>query len=181
MAMTPPPPPPPTPAAAPVGSSQYSPWASRVIATLVRSVASAIVYIPAAVVALILGKIWGPLGALAILAGVVGIIAVAIRAMIQRGHLGYDFGDRVANQTLIKEQTDAPMGSGMEVFVRGIVHIVDGLPFYIGYLWPLWDEKRQTFADKILSTTVVSGRPQPHEAKDLLINALQIWVPVTKN
>ena len=26
---------------------------------------------------------------------------------------------------------------------------------YLGYLWPLWDDKRQTFADKILSTVVV--------------------------
>ncbi|MDQ1539752.1 MAG: hypothetical protein QOH29_478, partial [Actinomycetota bacterium] len=27
---------------------------------------------------------------------------------------------------------------------------------YLGYLWPLWDSKRQTFADKILKTVVVN-------------------------
>ena len=41
-------------------------------------------------------------------------------------------------------------------FVRDITHIVDGF-FYLGYLWPLWDPKRQTFADKICSTV----RPGP--------------------
>jgi hypothetical protein len=28
--------------------------------------------------------------------------------------------------------------------------------FYLGYLWPLWDAKRQTFADKICSTVVLA-------------------------
>ncbi len=40
--------------------------------------------------------------------------------------------------------------------VRDLVHIVDGF-FYLGYLWPLWDAKKQTFADKILTTLVVKG------------------------
>ena len=39
---------------------------------------------------------------------------------------------------------------------RGILHIiVDALPCYLGFLWPLWDQKRQTFADKIVNTVVV--------------------------
>ena len=32
------------------------------------------------------------------------------------------------------------------------------LACYIGYLWPLWDEKKQTFSDKIMHTVVV--KPQ---------------------
>jgi len=31
-------------------------------------------------------------------------------------------------------------------------HIIDGLICNIGYLFPLWDAKRQTIADKIMST-----------------------------
>jgi hypothetical protein len=27
----------------------------------------------------------------------------------------------------------------------------------VGFLWPLWDRKRQTFADKLMSTVSVSG------------------------
>jgi uncharacterized RDD family membrane protein YckC len=40
---------------------------------------------------------------------------------------------------------------------RSFVHIIDGIPCYLGYLWPLWDAKKQTFADKIMGTVVVNA------------------------
>ena len=55
---------------------------------------------------------------------------------------------------LIGESTGQPIGALM-AFVRQLAHFLDSLLCYIGYLWPLWDDKRQTFADKILSTVVV--------------------------
>ena len=42
-------------------------------------------------------------------------------------------------------------------FVRNLCHIIDGAICYIGFLFPLWDAKRQTFADKILATVVVEA------------------------
>jgi uncharacterized RDD family membrane protein YckC len=39
--------------------------------------------------------------------------------------------------------------------VRTIAHIVDSIICYIGWLFPLWDPKRQTLADKIVKTVVV--------------------------
>jgi uncharacterized RDD family membrane protein YckC len=56
---------------------------------------------------------------------------------------------------LVDERTGQPIGPGMS-FVRDLAHTLDGF-FYLGYLWPLWDDKRQTFADKILSTVVVEA------------------------
>jgi uncharacterized RDD family membrane protein YckC len=47
-----------------------------------------------------------------------------------------------------------PIGAGMSI-VRPIVHYVDLIPCYLGLLWPLWDDKKQTFADKIMNTVVV--------------------------
>jgi hypothetical protein len=32
---------------------------------------------------------------------------------------------------------------------------VDSIICYVGYLFPLWDQQRQTLADKIMSTVVV--------------------------
>ena len=60
---------------------------------------------------------------------------------------------------LVSERTGDPMGVGL-CFVREIVHYVDGI-LYLGYLWPLWDRKRQTFADKIMGT-VVAQEPTRH-------------------
>jgi hypothetical protein len=38
---------------------------------------------------------------------------------------------------------------------------VDTIICYIGWLFPLWDAKRQTIADKIMSTVCVPLNPQP--------------------
>jgi hypothetical protein len=59
--------------------------------------------------------------------------------------------------TLLGEETGQPIGAGM-AFVRDLAHILDSLPFYLGWLWPLWDGKRQTFADKVVKTVVVSAK-----------------------
>ncbi len=51
--------------------------------------------------------------------------------------------------------TSQPIGMG-KAFVRDIAHIVDSVICYVGWLFPLWDEKRQTLADKMQSTVVVT-------------------------
>ncbi|MFZ9016497.1 MAG: RDD family protein [Ilumatobacteraceae bacterium] len=187
MSDTPPPPPPPPSSVPPPpppmspppsgGVGGYSGWPSRVGATLTRS------FVPVVViwVAVGIGGAIGGIGWLVAIAGYVFGIAAQIRFLIQRGHLGYDAGDAVTKQRLIKESTNAPMGSGWSVFGRSIVHILDAIPCYIGFLWPLWDSKRQTFADKVLTTVVVRDESQQHSAADLFKNAFMFWTPVTKS
>jgi hypothetical protein len=60
----------------------------------------------------------------------------------------------MAGTKLVSATTGQSIGGGMG-FGRAVVHILDGLPCYLGYLWPLWDSKRQTFADKIIGTYVL--------------------------
>jgi uncharacterized RDD family membrane protein YckC len=158
-------------------SPEYSHWGSRVVAYLVR----VLVFLPLWVVVVIIGAVSDALGVLASLAFFVFFVAAFIRMFIQRGHLGYDVGDRVANQVLIKESTGAPMGTGGAVFVRQLAHFVDSIICYIGWLFPLWDAKRQTIADKIMTTVVVQGRPQTHDPKALILNAFMFWTPVIKS
>jgi hypothetical protein len=48
--------------------------------------------------------------------------------------------------------------------VRQIAHYVDQIVCCVGYLWPLWDKKRQTLADKIVGTVCLplgAGPPPP--------------------
>jgi uncharacterized RDD family membrane protein YckC len=73
---------------------------------------------------------------------------------IQGGKTGQTWGRKTMNIRLIGEATGQPIGALM-AFVRDLAHIVDGLPCYIGWLFPLWDAKRQTLADKIMKTVVV--------------------------
>jgi uncharacterized RDD family membrane protein YckC len=74
---------------------------------------------------------------------------------LKQGRTGYSIGKGALGIKLIGEQTGQPIGAGMS-FARYLAHIIDALPCYLGYLWPLWDAKRQTFADKILKTVVIN-------------------------
>jgi uncharacterized RDD family membrane protein YckC len=68
------------------------------------------------------------------------------------GTTGQSWGKKLLNLRLIGEQTGQPIGFGMAL-VRDVLHVfVDFLPCLVGYLFPLWDAKRQTLADKILKT-----------------------------
>ncbi len=75
--------------------------------------------------------------------------------------LGHDrpvlqsWGNKALGLSLIGEATGQPIGFFM-AFVRDVCHILDSLTCYIGWLWPLWDAKRQTFADKIIHTVVIN-------------------------
>ena len=69
----------------------------------------------------------------------------------RQGTTGQSIGRRVAKTKLVKIETGRPVGFGTAL-VRQICHNVE---FIIGYLFPLWDAKRQTFADKIVGTVVV--------------------------
>jgi uncharacterized RDD family membrane protein YckC len=70
------------------------------------------------------------------------------------GQTGQSYGKRIVGTRLIREADGAYIGGGAGIG-RVFVHILDGIPCYLGYLWPLWDSKRQTFADKIMGTIVV--------------------------
>jgi uncharacterized RDD family membrane protein YckC len=83
-----------------------------------------------------------------------GAFAFSLWQLYRQGTTGQTIGKRVVGIRVIREADGQYTGFGM-AFVRGLAHILDGLPCYIGFLWPLWDEKRQTFADKVCHTVVL--------------------------
>jgi uncharacterized RDD family membrane protein YckC len=74
-----------------------------------------------------------------------------------QGKTGQSWGKRVVHLRLVRMADGQPIGGGM-AFVRDLAHTVDGLICYIGYLMPLWDDRRQTVADKLLNTVVLDER-----------------------
>jgi len=73
---------------------------------------------------------------------------------VRGGRTGQSWGKKALGLTMQRDGTGEPLGIWM-AFVRDVAHYVDGF-FYLGYLWPLWDGKRQTFSDKLTKTVVVS-------------------------
>jgi uncharacterized RDD family membrane protein YckC len=83
----------------------------------------------------------------------------------RQGITGQSIGKSVMKFKVISEKTGQPIGFGLSI-VRQLAHIIDGAICYIGFLFPLWDAKRQTLADKIMSTICVPAEqvalnPQP--------------------
>jgi uncharacterized RDD family membrane protein YckC len=77
---------------------------------------------------------------------------------IRQGRTGWSLGKQWMGIRVVKDgRPDQPPGIGRNVG-RAFAHVLDALACYIGYLWPLWDRKRQTFADKICSTVVIEQR-----------------------
>ena len=72
----------------------------------------------------------------------------------KQGKTGQSIGKKALNIALVKQDTGQFTGVGLSIG-RMFAHILDSLPCYLGFLWPLWDAKKQTFADKICNTIVV--------------------------
>jgi uncharacterized RDD family membrane protein YckC len=80
----------------------------------------------------------------------------------RQGTTGSSIGKSIMKFQVVSEKTWQPIGFGLSV-VRQIAHIIDGAICYIGYLFPLWDAKRQTIADKIMTTVCVPLQTRPQQ------------------
>jgi uncharacterized RDD family membrane protein YckC len=108
-----------------------------------------------------------PSGAAAVFMGFLVIVMFALPLVYaiwnygyKQGTTGQSIGKKVMKFKVVSESTGQPIGFGMSL-VRQIAHLADSFACYIGYLFPLWDAKRQTFADKIMSTVCVPVSPPP--------------------
>jgi uncharacterized RDD family membrane protein YckC len=72
------------------------------------------------------------------------------------GGQGASIGKKALGLRLQRDDTGAPLGAGM-AFLRDICHFVDAIICYVGFLFPLWDAKKQTIADKIVKSIVVKA------------------------
>ncbi len=79
--------------------------------------------------------------------------------VVAQGRRGQSAGKAVMGLYLVSATTGNPVGVGM-AFLREVAHIADGV-LWIGYLWPLWDPAKQTFADKVVGTVVAHDDRRP--------------------
>ena len=83
----------------------------------------------------------------------------------QAGTTGYSLGRKIAKIKLISEETNQPLGAGqaiLRVVVQwGMGLFTCGLLGLISWLFPLWDQKRQTLADKMVKSVVVEDSGMP--------------------
>jgi uncharacterized RDD family membrane protein YckC len=99
-------------------------------------------------------------------ASTIGQIAIAITAILafaywiwnlgyRQGTTGSSIGKSIMKFKIVNENTGQPVGFGMSV-VRELIYWVGaglcfGILWLVAVLFPLWDPKRQTLVDKILT------------------------------
>lgn len=83
------------------------------------------------------------------------ILAIWVYNRLYLGGQGQSLGKRALGLTLVGLATGQPIGMG-KAFLRDVAHIIDTIICFVGYLFPLWDQKHQTLADKILGTVVTT-------------------------
>jgi uncharacterized RDD family membrane protein YckC len=154
-------------------TESYTSWISRVGAALIDSIPIVIVMGIAYGIAFGTGEntcvsnpygegyggyctsSWSGIGVAVVFLGWLLTVAYSIWNWgYRQGTTGSSIGKSVLKFKVISEKTGQPIGFGMSI-VRQIAHVVDSVICYIGYLFPLWDAKRQTLADKIMTTVCV--------------------------
>ncbi|WP_371481098.1 RDD family protein [Kitasatospora sp. NBC_00315] len=90
--------------------------------------------------------------------GVQLLFTLAIWAVLaaMKSSMGQSLGQKAVNIRMVRESDGQRLSFGA-AFGREALHILDYF-CCIGFLWPLWDAKKQTFADKIMSTVVVKSQ-----------------------
>ncbi len=84
---------------------------------------------------------------------IVGISAQSLYFIIMWGRRGATLGKMAMRIKIVS--TDGSDISYGAAFLRYIGTIISGFLFGLGYLWMLWDDKNQTWHDKIASTCVI--------------------------
>lgn len=147
-----------------VAGVELAHWGLRVVAYLIDGIITGLPVGLAQVVYYTTGENTAVVGGqLVTVASPAGMLAVVIGSLVSLGlwiwnrgvrqGRGQSIGKQIIGLRLISERTHAPIGTGMAL-LRDVVHIVDSI-LYLGFLWPLWDPKKQTFADKGMSTLSV--------------------------
>lgn len=145
--------PPAQPPAEPAAPSPLADWGTRAVGAIID-------WLPAA----ILSAVFSRAGFFSFVAW---LASIAYWAWI--GHLegvtGQTPGKAIMGTRLVDQQGQL-IGSGPGIG-RKFAHIVDFLVCGLGFLLPLVDSRRQTIADKLVSTYVVSGAEKRPFSVDL--------------
>jgi uncharacterized RDD family membrane protein YckC len=166
-------PPPPGPAIRALPTEAYTPWLTRVLAFIIDIIPYAVVVGIGTVIMIATQQSScvtdisqydvnqfctdqpSMIGQLAQwLAHLIGLGYLLWNYGYRQGTTGSSLGKSVMKVKVVSEVTGQPLGFGLSI-VRQLAHFVDAIICYIGFLFPLWDAKRQTLADKIMTTVVL--------------------------
>ena len=85
-------------------------------------------------------------------AAVLTVLLMAVNRLLLPTITGWSLG-RALFGIAVRKRDGAPVGV-LRLVARDLAHLLDTAALFTGWLWPLWDRRRRTFADLLLRTEV---------------------------
>jgi len=92
------------------------------------------------------------LGGWLIVLGLILVVAVYVRAL---GATGQTWGRRLVGVKVVDRMTGEPVGIGHALGRQLFACFISTQIFGLGYLWMLWDDRRQTWHDSVVGSIVI--------------------------
>ncbi len=89
------------------------------------------------------------------------VLLMLVNRLLLPTTIGWSLGRALCGIAVVHDDGAAVGAWGL--LLRDLAHLLDAVSV-VGWLWPLWDSRRRTFADMLVSTEVRcsdSGRPRP--------------------
>jgi uncharacterized RDD family membrane protein YckC len=149
----------------PAGGAEFADWGSRVGAALLDGLVIGVPWIAGYTIFLtnVVSRADNtypddgpqPYAVISMLIG--GLITLGLwiwNRVIRQGKTGQSIGKSALRIKLVGAQTYQPIGPGKALLRDILRNIFDGACF-LNSLWPLWDDKHQTWHDKVCDTYVI--------------------------
>ncbi len=105
-----------------------------------------------------------------VIAAAVVFAAMAVNRVLLPAITGWSLGRAVLGIRVL--QRDGTPAGIVRLAVRDIAHLLDTAALFVGWLWPLWDSRRRTFADLLLRTEVRRVDPPQRNMRRLAATVL---------
>ncbi|CAM2979259.1 hypothetical protein BST27_03680 [Mycobacterium intermedium] len=80
------------------------------------------------------------------------ILLILVNRLLLPSITGWSLGRALTG--IAVTESDGTRPGPWWLLLRDLAHLLDTLPVFIGWLWPLWDSSRRTFADMLTHTEV---------------------------
>ncbi|PND54535.1 hypothetical protein CRM90_27485 [Mycobacterium sp. ENV421] len=90
------------------------------------------------------------------------VLWTSVNRLILPAAVGHSVGRAVFGIAVVRP-SGSPVGP-WRLLLRDLAHLIDTVPLFVGWLWPLYDRRRRTFADILLQTEsrpLASRWPEP--------------------
>ena len=88
--------------------------------------------------------------------GLTGLVAFLVLFSKMAGK-GQSWGMKATGTRLVDAQTGAPIGTGRALGRYLFAYFISSNICMLGYLWALWDGKKQTWHDKVVKSIMVKA------------------------